>query len=287
MKKAVLLLIVFFGGVAFGTQIKGVKKRIINHFHVDPRIAVPVKLVKEEKPFVFLIMSYNNEDWVDRNLSSVFSQKYDNYRVIYLDDASKDRTHEIVKKYACPKMTIVRNPQNIGSMANMYQGMQHVQDHEIVIVLDGDDWLPHDQVLNRLNHYYSNDQVWLTYGQHEEYPSKKRGFCTPISPNRVREDKFVTSHLRSFYAKLFHLIKIEDFMMEGEFVKTATDVVTMLPMMELAGKHAFFIPEILYVYNQDNVIADWRKSLKEQKLVEEYVRRLKPYASLEVLCEKK
>ncbi|MCH9614490.1 MAG: hypothetical protein SP1CHLAM54_15490 [Chlamydiia bacterium] len=287
MKKAALLLIVFLGGVVVGTQIKSVKKRIISHFHVDSRIGVPVQDVHEEKPFVFLIMSYNNEDWVDRNLSSVFSQKYDNYRVLYLDDASKDRTSELVKKYANPKMSVIRNEKNIGSMANMYQGMQQIKEHEIVIVLDGDDWLPHDQVLNRLNHYYNNEQVWLTYGQHEEYPSKKKGFCTPISPNRVREDKFVTSHLRSFYAKLFHTLSKEDFMMEGEFVKTATDVVTMLPMMELAGDHAFFIPEILYIYNQDNVNADWRKSLSKQKLVEEYIRRLKPYAPLEVLCEKK
>lgn len=287
MKKTSLLLLLFLSGFLFGTQYKSVKRKITAYFYVDPRIAVPLKKVTEEKPFAILIMSYNNEDWVDRNLSSVFSQNYQNFRVIYLDDASKDATPALVKKYLDPRMLVLRNETNIGPMANMYQGMQHIKGHEIVIVLDGDDWFPHENVLSRLNHYYANENVWLTYGQHEEWPSKKKGFCCPIDPKQVREKHFVTSHLRSFYASLFHKVRSDDFKMSGEFFTAATDVATMLPMVELAGKHAFFVPEILYTYNQDNVLAEWRTQMSPQKIIEEYVRHLTPYTPLEVLCEKK
>lgn len=287
MKKLGLLFLLFLSGFLLGTQYRGVKKKIIAHFHVDPRIATPAASVTEEKPFAILIMSYNNEDWVDRNLGSVFSQKYKNYRVIYLDDASKDATPTLVQKYRNPRMTVFRNETNIGPMANMYQGMQQIKGHEIVIVLDGDDWFPHENVLARLNQYYANDNVWLTYGQHEEWPSKKKGLCRPVDPDKVREEHFVTSHLRSFYAFLFHKVNPDDFKMNGEFFKTATDVATMLPMVELAGSHAFFIPEILYTYNQDNVLAEWRTKMTPQKITEEYIRHLTPYMPLEVLCEKK
>ncbi len=45
-----------------------------------------------EKPFVFIIASYNNSEWYKNNLDSVFAQDYENYRIIYIDDASPDGT---------------------------------------------------------------------------------------------------------------------------------------------------------------------------------------------------
>jgi len=49
-----------------------------------------------EKPIVVVIPSYNNSKWCDWNLSSVFQQKYNNYRVVYIDDCSNDNTYELV-----------------------------------------------------------------------------------------------------------------------------------------------------------------------------------------------
>jgi len=41
-----------------------------------------------EKSMVVIIPSYNNESYCEKNLTSVFSQQYENYRVIYIDDCS-------------------------------------------------------------------------------------------------------------------------------------------------------------------------------------------------------
>ena len=49
-----------------------------------------------EKPIVVVIPSYNNERWVENNLTSVFKQNYQNYRVIYVDDCSTDNTYKHV-----------------------------------------------------------------------------------------------------------------------------------------------------------------------------------------------
>ena len=47
--------------------------------------------------FTIVILSYNNEDWVSKNLGSAINQDYDNYDVVYVEDASTDGTREKVK----------------------------------------------------------------------------------------------------------------------------------------------------------------------------------------------
>ena len=48
--------------------------------------------------FVFIIPSFNNQKWYQYNLDSV-NQIYKNRRIIYIDDASKDNTYQLVKSY--------------------------------------------------------------------------------------------------------------------------------------------------------------------------------------------
>ncbi|MGE0670989.1 MAG: glycosyltransferase, partial [Parachlamydiales bacterium] len=54
--------------------------------------SVPVFAELEEKPMVVVIPSYNNKNWYQRNFDSVFFQKYDNNRVIFIYDSSPDCT---------------------------------------------------------------------------------------------------------------------------------------------------------------------------------------------------
>jgi cellulose synthase/poly-beta-1,6-N-acetylglucosamine synthase-like glycosyltransferase len=49
-----------------------------------------------KKSVVVIIPSYNNAEWYDKNLSSVFAQDYQNYKVVYMDDNSDDDTYKLV-----------------------------------------------------------------------------------------------------------------------------------------------------------------------------------------------
>ncbi len=46
--------------------------------------------------------SYKNNHGknIKKNLNSIFQQKYDNFHVVYIDDASKDGTPDMVRDYA-------------------------------------------------------------------------------------------------------------------------------------------------------------------------------------------
>ena len=48
--------------------------------------------------FKIVVPSYNNEQWVEPNIASILNQTYDNFDVLYIDDASTDSTLQQVRR---------------------------------------------------------------------------------------------------------------------------------------------------------------------------------------------
>ncbi|MCI5051711.1 MAG: glycosyltransferase family 2 protein [Simkaniaceae bacterium] len=254
-------------------------------------IAKPSDRVLTDSSFVFIIPSYNNADLCRKNLSSVFDQKYSNYRIIYIDDASQDGTFEaakdVVAEYGMQGyIELIRNEENQGALANLYKHIHRLNADEIVVILDGDDWLAHPNVLSELNSYYARSRVWMTYGQYLQAPTYEKGLCAPLSQYTLKRAKcrnehpWVTSHLRTFYAGLFRYIKKEDLMYEGKFFPTTYDLAIMLPMIEMAREHCFFTPNVSYIYNFGTPSNDGKIHREEQIFFEKYIRNLPIYPRL-------
>lgn len=246
-----------------------------------------------EKPFVIVIPSYNNEKYCQQNILSVLGQEYQNFRVIYLDDASTDRTFErveaIVKDSPLKgRVTLVHREKNVGSVKNLYDAIHSCKDEEIVVRVDGDDFLAHPFVLKYLNKVYADRNVWMTYGNYLDYPSYEQNpkLCEEFPPSVIRSGSFrkykwVSTHLQTFYAGLFKKIDVEHLKKEGAFLSMAGDVALLIPLLEMAKSHVRHIKDVLYLYNRINPISDHKKNLQLQSACEGHVRSLKPYAPLE------
>lgn len=243
-----------------------------------------------EKPMVIVIASYNNRNWVHQNLNSIFMQNYSNYRVIYIDDVSTDGTADMVESFVREKgeesrFTLIRNTVRKGGLRNLYEAVSLCADDEIVVNVDGDDWLSNARVLKILNKVYSKQNVWLTHGALIEYPKNVSGWSIPIPKKIIEENNFRTyrcpSHLKTFYAWLFKKIDVEDLKYEGEFFPMTWDQAMMFPMIEMAGPRHAFIPQILYVYNMSNPINDNKVNAKLQNDLEKLIRSKPKYQKLE------
>jgi len=265
---------------------------------------IPISATTEitEKPIVIVIPSYNNKNWYEKNLDSVFNQNYENYKVIYIDDASLDGTGQLVERYIKSKnqehkikqkITLIKNKKNYGALANIYKAVHTCQDKTIIITLDGDDWLQNNQVLQKINQAYEDKNVWITYGQYEElHYSKKhkkyftrQGQCKQIQPNIVRahayrESEWVSSQLRTFYAGLFKNIKLQDLLAAESFYKVSWDMAFMMPMLEMAQGKFKFIDDILYIYNCINPLNDFKIRLQQQLHISYVIRAKEKYAPL-------
>ena len=73
--------------------------------------------------FNIICCSYNNEEWAETHLESILEQTYDNYEVIYVNDASTDKTMEIVNKMVGhdKRFHIINNKVNLDSPTNYFK----------------------------------------------------------------------------------------------------------------------------------------------------------------------
>jgi glycosyltransferase involved in cell wall biosynthesis len=254
-----------------------------------------------ERAFVIIIPSFNNEQWCELNLQSVFAQEYSNYRVIYIDDDSTEKTYErasgfVYKNHQDHRVLMIHNEKRRGALANLYYAIHSCGDHETVVALDGDDMLggwwegshyvPDKYILKRLNEVYASREIWLTFGQFQDYPSGQKGWAQAmpsevIAQNGFREWPHIPTHLRTFHAALFKKIKLQDLLFKGDFFPMTWDQAMMFPMIEMAGERHAFIDHIMYSYNSSNSINDHKIGVQLQRHLAKYIRAKPRYQRLE------
>ena len=252
-------------------------KKLLNKlkFHLFPA-TIP------EKPITVVVASYNNKQWYKKNLDSIFSQKYTNYKVIYLDDCSTYGTASLVEEYAktqSHRFTLIKNKENMGATYNRYTGSMQADKESIVIIIDGDDWLSNNKVFQFINKIYSISNTWVTYGQFRRYPTGEVGHCKKLDQNmNFRSiDQWYASHLRTYYAWLFHQINPTDLTYKDKFLSLSGDAAEMLPMLEMARGHIKFISKTLYIYNQATELNDFKCYPKEQVEMFEWIKSKPAY----------
>ncbi len=268
--------------------------------HIRPTMCTKQSSALYELPIVVLICSYNNEPWVEQNLDSVRVQKYANWRIVYFDDASDDGTSAQVMQYLeahniSNKCTLITNQTRGRKLKNLYTAFHHyIDDEEIILQLDGDDWLAHDHIFSLINTIYQEHDVWLTYGNYQNVPAAAiigQELCF-IPQEIVENNNFrnvnMFMHLRTFYGWLAKQIKIQDLMsayvpnFKSNFFPASNDAATMWPMFEMAGNHFAFIEETLYHLNRTNPLNGFKIDRRLQRRSSaELKRKIPTYQPLE------
>jgi hypothetical protein len=155
---------------------------------------------------------------------------------------------------------------------------------EIVVSLDGDDWLL-PGALDRIQREHDAGAL-VTYGSYR-YADGRPGHCRTMTPAELAQPRlapWLASHPKTFRAGLFQKINPEHFRKDGQWLPHARDLALMFPLLEMAGTRAHYIPDILYVYNYANSTehnADAKTLAYERECVT-YVRGLTPYELLTV-----
>lgn len=241
--------------------------------------------------FIIVVPFYNVEKWIKYNIASVKKQNYKNFICVLIDDISTDNTYEVAHKMTLNdnRFILVKNTEKKLALRNIYEGIEiaNPNEEDIIITLDGDDWLSNQKVLSYLNDFYNRQKCWLTYGSYSEFPSGKKGKFAKQIPQHVidtksyREYEWCTSHLRTFKYHLWSKIKREDLLdSEGNFYKMTWDLSFMFPMLEMAGNKSRYIQDILYVYNLDNPLNDHKVDNSYQVKLEREIRNKNKYEQI-------
>lgn len=250
--------------------------------------------------FIVITTVYNVNDWLPINLQIMRYQSYKNWKCIIIDDHSTDNSLKTISSNIENDdrfiVTKTKKPQS-GPGGGFLHGIDlkhkdlNLNDEDIIVCVDGDDWLSSVFVLEYLNNIYNDKKVWMTYGQYQMYPKGNLGghYDMNIDPeidrkNDYRKYPFPFSHLKTFKYWLFNKIDRKDFIdsTTNDIWATAWDIALCLPMVEMAGlEHIHRCEDILYVLNRSKELKHMSKMrTAEQKQAEINIRKRKIYNRL-------
>jgi glycosyltransferase involved in cell wall biosynthesis len=238
--------------------------------------------------FLIVCFFYNAAEYIEKCIGSIISQDYQNYRVLFVDDASTDNGFDLIDDDE--RFIKIKNQDNKGLLYNYATYLPlYANEDDIIIVLDGDDSLYGNKVLSYLNNFYNENDCLVTYGQ-SIWTDGRKGFARPYTESEfinLRKTQFLASHLRTFKYICFKEMMIQDSNFDcfkdknDNFYMMAGDVATMYPIMEIAGfEKVKYIDKILYLYNIQNPISDHMKNQQLQWDINNEINNKKKFITL-------
>lgn len=236
---------------------------------------------------IIVTTAYNCENYVEKCIGSLMGQDYEDFKCYITDDMSTDNTVSLVKNMVegDDRFILIENKTKMyqpGNYDQVIRNNPNIKDNDVVVEVDGDDWLPDSKTLTRISNVYLNENVWVANGSFK-YSNGSKGFSSKQENfNNLRGSRFTASHIRTWRAFLWRNIKEEDLKDEnGSYWKVTGDLSFMFPMLEMSGEERYvFMDEVNYVYNEENPINDHKVDLT---LVNEFankIRAMKPYKKL-------
>ena len=115
-----------------------------------------------------IIPAHNEEKYIERTLEAILAQDYPDFEVIVIDNASTDKTSEIVKSF--PKVKLVSESRK-GTMWACERGRQEATG-EIIVRMDAD-CVPEKKWLSKGAILFKDDQVAGVSGPYDYYDADK------------------------------------------------------------------------------------------------------------------
>ena len=186
---------------------------------------------------------------------------------MFFDDCSTDKTYNIAKNLTnndirCKITTLKENRKKSWIFANLVD--EHIADNDIVIFVDGDDWLANYNVLQQVSNYYTSYNPWVVYGGMVcwdgihltmAYPQNTMFPDHILLSREFRKDHWRSSHLKTMRGKIWKKINKQDFIssQDGKYILGPDDLIIMYAALEMCpiDKIKTF-PFITYVYNASN-----------------------------------
>jgi FkbM family methyltransferase len=226
---------------------------------------------------------YNCAEYIERCVTSVATQDYDNYHHYLIDDASTDNTINVILETLSKlpenirkNFTVIANNENLGAVRNQIQNIRSlVSDNTIVMLLDGDDSLINDNtVLSYYNSIYDGTTEF-TYGSCWSMVDSIPLISQPY-PNIVKQNKSYRSHhfnwilpythLRTFKKSLLNSIDDSEFKdSNGNWYRAGGDGSVFYALIEAADPDKVkCLQDIVYNYNDASPLNDYKVNGQEQ-----------------------
>ncbi|HEX9984404.1 MAG TPA: glycosyltransferase family A protein [Thermoanaerobaculia bacterium] len=228
------------------------------------------------------------EEYVAKCIDSVRMQTYRDFEMYVTVDPCGDATFEraLDAGRGDPRIHVTRNDRRLYAMENVVNAVNRSGEdpNDIMVILDGDDWLATNRALDTIARMYREQDAWLTYGSWISNVKPNDGRWPAYTDDNFRTGPWRGTAVRTFRRWLWERIHDRDLRDEdGSYFRVVEDQAYMLPMLEMATtRNARHIADVLMVYNRANPQCVGRVMVDEMYRSEAVIRARKRYAPLTI-----
>lgn len=138
-------------------------------------------------PTISVLMPvFNCEPYIAESVSSILSQTFEDFELIIIDDASTDKTVEVIESFKDSRIQLIRKPHNSGYTNSLNMGLR-IAGGKYIARMDGDDISYPDRFRKQLDFFQENPEV-IVCGTN--YRFMKTGVVNhhPSNPEEVKVD---------------------------------------------------------------------------------------------------
>jgi len=208
---------------------------------------------------------YNAEKYVQKTADSVFSQTYQNWEWIIVDDCSKDDSLEVVKSFNDPRVRILRNEKNKGVVDTRNFALENVKG-EFVAFLDSDDYWSSDKLEKQVSFMKEKGLALSFHSYQKFYDDGKMGQVIQATPS-VDYKKMLNSNFIGCLTCMVKADKIGDLQMINGY-KAREDWIFWLNILKNSNSTAYSLPDVLAFYR----IAENSLSSRKFEMIKEQYR---------------
>lgn len=133
--------------------------------------------------------SYNKEKYIQKSIDSILNQTYEDFELIIIDDASTDKSVEIIKNYKDKRIVFLQNEKNLGIAKTRNLALE-IAKGEYIALLDADDISTDFRLqkeLEFLDEHLEIDVVFGGFLEIDEDDKIKETYFTPLkNPNYIK-----------------------------------------------------------------------------------------------------
>ena len=197
-------------------------------------------------PKVSIIMPvYNSEKYLEEAIQSVLKQTYTDWELIIVEDASKDKSLEIINRLKNEQFRILKNEKNVGAAECRNQAMK-LACGEYLAFLDSDDVWQEDKLEKQLKFMKEMDCVF-SFTSYMRMTEKGKITRMVEVPDKVTYSDFLKNAIILNSTVMVNRKKINQELLEMPNFKTCEDVAMFLKILR-NGYVAEGLPEFLTKY---------------------------------------
>lgn len=243
---------------------------------------------------VIISTFWNSEKYVEDCIKSIKNQYYGEFVAYMIDDMSTDNSYDVALEAidGDDRFILIKNTEKKYKTKNFIDVINNnpnIDWDDVIVEIDGDDQLSDNFVLGLITKIYTNENIWIC-GSKWMDKNGVVGNYGKFNADKARIKSWNFSHMRTYRAFLFRMIKDEDLKFEGEYFKAGCDIGAGIPMLEMAGdSHFYYLDQVTYIYSwHENQSYSNTNSFGDETLqskIAGYVYKLPKYENITIVNE--